>query len=262
MKKIFNKEEVENLINLGYSTSQIAKKLNVTVRQLVCHRNYCKNGAKSKFGKLELNKIEEQIIIGSLLGDGWIDISNKKRNYCRLGFEHSIKQEMYCLFKYEFLKRIGKKPKIKIRYDSREKFLKFFKSITFKSLQHPIFEGYRKRWYNPNKKLCKGDFDKIEPLGVAIWYMDDGWNQKYGTGISTQCFSKEDLKYIKNKLLEKFNINCTIRSNNTLYITNKSKKHFFILIKNYIPDIMYYKIAPFKSDKLLENPEMDNQQPS
>lgn len=260
-KKIFEKEVIEELINLGFSTLQIAQKLGLTSRQVVSYRNKNKIGAKSKFGKFELSEIEEQVVIGSLLGDGWIDISNKERQYCRLGFEHSMKQELYCLFKYDLLKRIGKEPKIRKRYDKRDNFSNISELITFKSLQHPLFLSYRNNWYNPTKQLCKKDFDKLGPLGLAIWYMDDGWNQKYGACISTQCFSNSDLQYMRDKLEERFGLTCTIRGNNVLYITSESKERFFSIIKEYVPNIMAYKIAPFKSDKLLENPEMDNQQP-
>jgi hypothetical protein len=48
------------------------------------------------------------------------------------------------------------------------------------------------------------------------------------------------------------------------YIWNifSEQEYFFENIKQYVPDCMKYKVRVLnKSDKLLENPEEDNQQP-
>ena len=56
------------------------------------------------------------------------------------------------------------------------------------------------RWYNPIKHICIEDFKKINGLGLAIWYMDDGSKCKDGGGIiSTNCFSLEELEQVKNE---------------------------------------------------------------
>lgn len=242
-ERLISETKLRELIDKKLSTSQIAEKLNVSVRQVVCKRNKLKIGARTRFGVLDLSSDEEQVIIGSILGNGWIDCTNKERNYYRLCFSHSIKQELYCQYKFKLLSRIGKEPKINIKKDKREGFSPLSEYVIFKSKQHPIFKEYRDRWYKPNKILCKEDFDKIEGLGLAVWYMDDGWNRKYGASISTQSFSKEDIEYMIHKIKEKFDIKCTVTSARILNISSESKDKFFSLIKKYIPNSMAYKIA-------------------
>ena len=114
--------------------------------------------------------------------------------------------------------------------------------------------------------MNKNNLTNFEALALATLFMDDGGKCNNGYHIATNSFSKESLIEFKNLLFYRFNIECTIPSNNEVYIQkNKSKIQFENIISKYIiPSMQYklYKTVPLKSDKLLGTPEEDNQQPS
>ena len=47
---------------------------------------------------------------------------------------------------------------------------------------------------------------KLNPLGLAIWYMDDGYRQHNCAYLCTECFSKEDLEKLQNMMSKNFGI--------------------------------------------------------
>ena len=65
-------------------------------------------------------------------------------------------------------------------------------------------------------------------------------------------------------LKDKFDIDTTLPKSGTIYILAESREKFTSVIKKYVLKEMYYKLhlsVLDKSDKLLETPEEDNQQP-
>ncbi len=56
------------------------------------------------------------------------------------------------------------------------------------------------------------------------------------------CFNDHDMKIIQSVLLNKFNINTTIHSDNRLYIKANSKETFKNLIKPYVHTNCKYKL--------------------
>lgn len=252
-RKLVGDGSIERLVKEGYSTSQIAEKVGLTARQVTSYRNKQSIGVDSnpemnRFDKISISSIQEQVIIGSLLGDGWIDVADRDRNYCRLCFQHSIKQSEYCIYKYNLMKEIGNYPTITSRPDQFWKYCEDnYKQITFKSDQNPIFEEYRQNWYIPKKRIYRPDFEKLDVLGLAIWYMDDGSNSKKGGCIiHCQGFPLEDVEYMKDFLTKKFNLELFITKRNQLYITKESKKILFKLIESFVPNTMKYKVIASK----------------
>ena len=100
---------------------------------------------------------------------------------------------------------------------------------------------------------------QIDALGLAVWFMDDGY--KYGTGycICTNCFSDRDLSIIQQYFLDKFNIHTTIHLNNILYIKTESSKKFTELVEPYIHKDCEYKLQRrYKTPLNGETPNVDN----
>ena len=187
--------------------------------------------------KLSFNPEQEQILLGSLLGDG--HISNIQKNKCYYyGEEHGIKQKDYLLWKNSYLK------------------FNFFKSQDKnKSGQmnkaNLVFKTYRDLFYPNGKKIVTREIlDKLEPLGLAVWYLDDGC---YGYGgkyiqIATHCFGLEGNQIIQQYLKEKWNVNSNIRKNYPYYyiaFNVENTKKFIEIIKSYTLQIpsMTYKIG-------------------
>lgn len=122
----------------------------------------------------------EQVIIGSLLGDGCI--SN-----ARLQIKHSAKQLPYLRWKYDILGGVlgGK--------IYRDGF-----SHQYKSRKLPFLNYLKQKWYpNGEKYPPKEELNKLDPLGLAIWYQDDGsYNYRHKRCVFSSSFEKSLIRWI------------------------------------------------------------------
>lgn len=308
-KYTFDVNIFNELYQLGYNDSDIAKNLGVAHSTISDYRNRLKlpknfkykseineikikelhkNGKNSKDISLILNmderlvemyinkqtisddyvlsKDEEQVVIGSLLGDGNIS-TNKRNTKSHLTFAHSPKQKEYCIWKTQLLQNI-----MYFHYSFKEmkeidkRSGKEYFSYRALSKDLPILHTFRNKWYkNINGKttkiINKNDLYKLNALGLAIWYMDDGYNDhNAGYTIATQCFSKQDLNLIKSYFKDIWNIDITIRSNGEIYISSKYREIFKNIIEPYVhPDCKHKLIkSSCKTPLNGETPEKDN----
>lgn len=260
------KEAIDFILDLnkkGLGRNQILQKLNWSSKKLT---NFCYNNKLeiSKSNNLDISEEQKQVIIGSLLGDGCISYSGKYSKNCRLQITHSMKQLEYLNYKYTIIKTLcNNNIVVRNRTDNRFKDPNYTVcEIKTKSLS--IFSNYRNTWYKEGKKdLQNSNVNEIEPLGLAIWFMDDGYISGKSFLLATQSFYKKDLELLKKILKDKFNIETVLRKNGEIYIRTKSSKEFVNLIKPYIVKQLYYKISlHLKPGEFRETPEVDNPEPS
>lgn len=188
---------------------------------LYARRNLC----------IKLSQRQVEILIGSILGDGYIYPAGK------IQLEHSSKSKDYVNWKFQELQNLAyKKLSTITRTDKRNG--KQYTSCRFWLRQY--FCPWRKYFYRGNKKIFPHNL-KITPLSLAVWYMDDGCYSDKKCTLSTDSFSITSLRRIK-KELKRFKLNTYIRSNGKLGICAKSQSKFFSLIKPYIHQCMAYKL--------------------
>ena len=237
-------EIIKELIAQGYTQKEIASKFGMTVRQVTVFTNYngLKNHNKSK--NIKLTNIEKQVILGSLLGDGTVD------RYGRLRIQHSSKQLEYNEYKNSLLKSIVKSFKKDItRFDRRTKKTYYSNLVSTQCLK-PIKECYNS-WYKDSVKTINlSDIINIDPLGLAIWFMDDGFKCNSGIKIATDSFKKEELLELIKVIFVKFNILFKIDKRNRLFLLKDSYTEFHNLIYPYILPEFYYKL---QSDQIIKN---------
>jgi 6-pyruvoyl tetrahydropterin synthase/QueD family protein len=149
---------------------------------------------------------ETQIIIGSLLGDGYLYKSQNCLNSTYLILEQGIKQINYLLWKGMKLTRLNAKfyqyytyNNVKCRYATRNQ-------VRTKSLF--IFGELLKLFYNENGKYINDDvLSHLKPEGIAIWYMDDGTlSHQKACNIATQSFSLNDNNKLVQMFIDKYKI--------------------------------------------------------
>lgn len=194
------------------------------------------------------NNILEQIVVGSILGDGSIH----KHSKC-YSEQHCAKQKDYLLWKKKILdKLIFDKEKAKIRMTYYEKTNSYFLHIS----RHQIFEKYRKLCYPNGKKTVTNKFIKrIGKLAICVWYFDDGCYcpRTDVIHLSTYCFSYEENQKLQRMLKDRFNLNFKIyhRIRGDQYYlacSGKDTDKFLTFIKKnalYIPKSMTHKIGKF-----------------
>jgi hypothetical protein len=145
------------------------------------HAARVKVGRDSRFSDLDdivLTKTQEQMILGSLLGDMNIWRQHKGVSgisHPELRISHSVKQREYVWWKYEILKNIARKEPYEII--QKTGFGAGLGSCRFetKSLKcfEPIYDVVIGK--DGKKHITQEWLDKIaEPIALATWYMDDG----------------------------------------------------------------------------------------
>ncbi|MBR3229772.1 MAG: hypothetical protein IKF91_02985 [Bacilli bacterium] len=208
-------------------------------------------------------------IYGMLLGDGCISPEKRmpkfgeKSKNMRLSYCQGEKQYEYFKFKQKILgvnnvtESIGK---------SGFANTKIYRG-SIKSDFHIMKTLYEDKCIDENNKLniTQNFCDRLSPLSLAIWYLDDGTckhlqNEVYNYSnkinklpsveISTNSFSQEEVELLSNTLKNKFNIDNTIRMDKKkdgrcypyIFIPVKSTPIFMKLISPYVPECMRYKL--------------------
>ena len=125
---------------------------------------------------MRLTNTQRDIIIGSILGDGFLQKTGASN--ARLRFEHSAKQEKYLLWK------IGKLPDL---FQGRVTHLdrvhpgsgQTYSYVRSQSNATPILGKLRQIFYEDGRKQVPANLEELlSPLVLAVWYMDDGYYYK------------------------------------------------------------------------------------
>ena len=143
----------------------------------------------------QLSHIQEQMILGSLLGDMNIGKPRKQHPACRLALVHSIKQKELFMKKVEILGEFMGSYREYSYLDNRTN--NVYSTIRGNSKSHKVFNDiYDILYINRVKTITQEYLDKINhPIALAYWFMDDGTNSGQ---IATNCFSFEEVKLLSN----------------------------------------------------------------
>lgn len=184
----------------------------------------------------------EQVLIGSLLGDG-----NFKRAKSDTGdgyfhsaaFYHGIAQKDYFDFKLQILKPFV----YSYAFDGRMHRGKVVASFQIEQLKSLMCE---KRKGRKAKRPTVAIIDKITTAGLAIWYMDDGCLYKdtccsetkgFAASIGNSRITQKEITFLNKKF--KLNFKKWSRG---MGLCGPDAEKFFSLIAAFIPPCMDYKI--------------------
>ena len=241
----------------GYSNLQIlelAKNSNIELGQNQITHFLKKNGLKSnRYLKISEDLNLKQFLLGSLLGDGCLCKIEGNVKTSRLSFGHSVEQEFYINWKHSFLKdynlvtgKVNKYTSFSERYLSGQ-----CTSFFMKSVSHPYFSKFRELFYINNKKTISQkvfkELEDLNALGLAIWYMDDGylWKQANRLPKSRFCTTGFDVDSINNLILmlkNNFGIDSKLYYDNEICINTDSMSKFIEIIKPHILEEFKYKL--------------------
>ena len=184
-----------------------------------------------------LTQLQKSLIIGSILGDGYVRIIPGRKN-AFLEINHSIKAKEYVDWKYSVLMNICKsEPKERNTNNGRVAYRFFTK-------QNREITNLLNLFYKNGKKVIPVDLE-LNPIVLAVWFMDDGSNSRSNIYFNTQQFSLID----QNRLLHK------LRQIGLKARLNKDKKYYRIrilkesisklnqIIDPYIIQSMRYKLS-------------------
>ena len=121
---------------------------------------------KRKF--IRLSKEQKSLLIALLIGDGTIS-----SNYV-FKLSHSTLQREYLEWKVELLNNYGIKNNGVKEYISKCGY-NTGKSVLYSQMSLiPTIKALRRSVYTPKKTITRKLLEWLNPLGLAIWYMDDG----------------------------------------------------------------------------------------
>lgn len=243
-RKHFTDDEFLKLYNQGFSDKQISEVYNTSKDYVRQRRNKLSLPINKEI--IEINKLTEeefQVILGTVLGDTHLYKRYENGN-CAGTCNHCVDQEELIFTKYKYLKNISAEPRLINKYDERLKNPEYKQWYWYINSNPALNDVYHMFYKDKVKYINEDLIEKIEPLGLAIWYMDDGSKyQDYGGYLlCTHGFSIEDVQILQKILLKKFNIPTSINSKNGLYILKEGRDTFKKLIEPYIIDSMRYKL--------------------
>lgn len=117
---------------------------------------------------------EQNIVVGCILGDGFIQATGKRN--ARLRLEHSQRQKDYLYWKWAELKHLMQdRPKLLQRFNPVWK--KTYTYCRCQSHSSPQFGKLRALFYHEQRKRIPEGISKwlAKPLTLAVWFMDDGY---------------------------------------------------------------------------------------
>ncbi len=123
---------------------------------------------------MNLSLRQKSVLIGTILGDGYLQKTGKEN--ARLRLEHGFRQKEYLFWKVAELGNLFQgKPKYLERVHPISR--KVYKYFRHQSQSTPYLGKLRKIFYQDNQKRIPENIDKFlySPLALAVWYMDDGY---------------------------------------------------------------------------------------
>ena len=190
-----------------------------------------------------MNEKQHEIIIGTLLGDTWID------DKC-LRIKQSDEHKDYVFWLYSQLSDLCKSPP-KQRSDYKQWYFqtKFLKEIS----------DYKKLFYRNKKKILPENIKSLltSPLSLAVWYMDDGSldfrpKDHYNFSFCTNAFSVKENCLLRDALKENFGIECSIQTPlcrgkryPEIYIGAKGRDKFLNLISPHVLKCFSNRLPPY-----------------
>lgn len=200
-----------------------------------------------------LSKEQKRLLIALLIGDG--TISN---NYV-FKLSHSIEQKEYLEWKVNLLDRFGIKNNGIKEYISSCGY-NYGKRVLYSQMSlHSTIKALRRSIYIPKKTFTRKLLNWLDELGLAIWFMDDGFininesEQRHGSiqrniRIST-CVDKQTCNMMINYFKEIWGVEFRpFLEKSKLYSlatrTNDDTDKFIEIVKPYVEQVpsLLYKI--------------------
>jgi hypothetical protein len=166
---------------------------------------------RPRFKEINPTSDQEQVILGSNLGDGTLTSPYRTGGYINSALKilHSSKQETYLTWKHSML--------MPFVHPIRRMTVSDGVRVYFSTGSHDYFTKLRSAWYPEGKKLfLLSNVEHMNWLGLAVWFMDDGTRgyshgSEYGF-LCTEGFGMDVQPTIRDFLMSQFGLLTTVVS--------------------------------------------------
>ncbi len=195
-----------------------------------------------------MKRIQKAVVIGTILGDGFLQKTGK--NNARLRLEHSLKQENYLLWKCHILNNYFQS---KVQYLERSniQFGKSYQYVRAQSYSGLEFGKLLNLFYIENKKVIPSKILNLlkDPLSLAVWFMDDGYY--YARDKMAYIYLPKYDQNSTSNLLQALKMNYNLlpilkikkRGEYVLIFSVKQTNKLINIVKDFIIPSMKYKIS-------------------
>jgi hypothetical protein len=185
-----------------------------------------------------LTQTQKSLVIGTILGDGYVRIIPRRKN-AFLEVNHSITQRSYVDWKYRMLQSIVKSgPKSRNGNGNRIAYRFFTQCI-------PEITNLFLYFYKEKRKMIPNDL-VVDPLSLAVWFMDDGSRSGGSLYLNTQQFSMQDQKTLQGILLNQFGIHSGLNRDKEYWrirVVSADAQKFCSIVRPHIVPSMEYKLV-------------------
>ncbi len=195
-----------------------------------------------------MNAKQQAILIGMILGDGYLQKTGE--NNARIRLEHSDKQKEYLFWKgSQFPEFFQGKPKRLIRFNPV--YQKEYTYSRWQSNASPIIGKFRKIFYKDGKKVIPEELSKYlkDPLSLTIWFMDDGYYYRRDkiAYLYIPRYSEKEIRILLQTLKRNFGLEVVLkhkkRGELVLTFNVVQTQKLIDLIKQFIIPSMIYKTS-------------------
>ena len=247
---------LNNLLEVDASSTNSNRGKRI-IKGTLNHKIYTPSGKKAlgdlKIGdeiivnSKDFNKDQKSILIGTLLGDGCLNYS-KKRSTPTIRFTQGYKQLEYLKYKHNCFSDLASKITISKSGFTDNLVYNFCVKTT-------PFNFELKDIYN-NKNLSQNFINLINPLALAIWYLDNGSLAKKENKLTlhTERYSEETNIKLKEYLNKTFNLNFIVSKSKGYFYLRLVKKDiplFFNIINPYVPECIKEKLGTFYTNNFI-----------
>lgn len=204
------------------------------------------------------NKLEfKGAVIGMVLGDGCLP---KGRKTTHLQMSHKAADKKYIEMKAKMLEYLTE---VKIYEGISTLNEKEYPYISARTLSHPFYNSlYEHMYYDGRKTVDEHVMKCLTPLGLALFYLDDGVFQSE-QGVRNPYICSHNFNKVENELMcrmihKKFGITFRTINKNIggksyywMRLRRKDTEKFFDIIRKYVPECMKRKIdaSLYESDE-------------
>lgn len=196
----------------------------------------------------------KEVILGSLLGDGSLQINKQYKNP-RFSFRHSIKQQEYFFWKVNQLKEIsGEKSWWQQKKNGLGNVMLHYQSVATDLLMDLYALTHKNNRFVVRRKWL----NKLTPLSLAVWWLDDGslvCNGRRGV-LRTDAFSYKEQKILSQYLFKVWKVRVAIGKIHKKY--NGEQKEYYRLwirsseeVQKFLRIILPYVEVPSMLPKVL-----------
>lgn len=206
---------------------------------------------------MKLTQTQRDIVLGSILGDGFLQKTGAKN--ARLRYEHSATQKPYLLWK------IGKLPGLfqgrvtelsRVHPGSKQT----YSYVRAQSNATPELGELRQIFYPNGRKQIPIDLENwLSPLVLAVWYMDDGYYYQRDRSAFLYICQVElhEAKRIQQALEQKLSLTARVLDKGSkglvlAFSPAETKKLSQCIAKYVIPEMNYKLPDPVTTERTPE----------